>query len=152
MLYISTVANHPLCTYPGNVPLGETLLRVKRSSCVTTIQSKTDHSFMPEEMCDSSKEGLEKMCEDSVISHALSNACFCARLPSKQAIVSRLRAPTARARKIILFDCVSLKIFENNSRKIEKLSAALIGGAEITSHNQMNCLTSSPTLSIVRSA
>ena len=44
----------------------------------------------------------------------------------------------------MLFDCVSLKVLENNSRKIQKLPAALIGGAEIALRDQMDCLTSSP--------
>ena len=57
-----------------------------------------------------------------------------------------------RGRRKNTFRLCSLKVFVENSRKIEKLPAAQIGSAEITLRDQMDCLTSSPTLNIVRGA
>ena len=107
VLCISTVANHLWRTFPENVPLGETLLRANRSSCVTTIQSKTDRSLRARKKCATvSRQGSKRNARIlSFCTHARTPVF--ARPPSKQAMISRLRAPTRR-RKIVPFDLFTL--------------------------------------------
>ena len=73
-------------------------------------------------------------------SHATLERLFL-RAPLQISNDIRLRAPKARSKKNCTFEWASSKVFENNS---QKLPATLIGCAQITLREQMDCLTSSP--------